>query len=1090
MTIPKSLCEGRYRVQQKLGGGQHSTVYQCYDADREERVAVKVLSVACPNPDVVRSMYKREVGALEGFEHPHVVPMLRYQPEEEQGRLNIVLELVAGGQTLEDLIGGQGDALPVASSVKWRIEQLLGLLSVIDKAHGRGIIHRDVKLSNILVDREHMRLRLADFGIARLLENYGKGGAGTTLREFYTLPFAAPEQVYGRDTSFPADLHAFGVLTASLLAWRIPEKNFPATEINAFMTPFVESHATASIGIEQVVSLGELLFPEVRPPISAKVVGLVRALLGEDPALRPRLPDIELVLREALDATVERQMVQVFVTPTAREKARALGFQGPALLGDLNEGLRLLYEPEHDDRAWSILCIGRRGRARLAPAAEAPGRLKLVEFVLPHQTEIARRREDGFALPFTLIDGEGSAQVLIDAVWEEHQKRLVAEEERKERESLLSIARFVLEKERERIEMIRVRYRFDDSEDGEVKPSAERALAGTAAAAATRPPSGTMKCAEGEVVTLRVMSVLMGRQSDVGDSEMVEDAIPADLQDGLAWDSSFSYNGKSFATAHGYDADTRTLTLKLTRRMSLPSEGEILCVDVATKTQLDRKDAAISCFLDEKAINPRLASLLLDPKQNTVDDLPPVTLIQPLEPAEAMADLVSRALAARDFFLVQGPPGTGKTTLITELVAQILLREPASRVLVTSQANEAVNNAMDALRALDQNRSTGWRGVRDRRGTDGRNIGFDTAFARWADETKVRSADAEQALDDSIGQERGDAIRLALANWREKLPFIPDAKIAYAASVQLWGMTLLRVPTLGKLLPDVDVSFDYVIVDEAARATPAELLVGLVVGKRFVLVGDHKQLPPFLDNETEDDLRRADLDVERAKQSLFEDLFERVGAANKTTLRVNYRMHRSIGDMIGALYYPDVGLVNGVADEERTLDLTLFGGPSRLFWLDVVDGRDRQIPPSTSWFNYEEVVSIERLLDAFERELRTNGASYTVGVIAAYGDQQDRLRERILPQSQRWKALKEVRIATVDAFQGKQDDIVIYSNVRANTTELRFISDKRRLNVAFSRAKRLLVIVGHKETARQSSQLLRVVDWIPPANIIKTKGGR
>jgi hypothetical protein len=124
----------------------------------------------------------------------------------------------------------------------------------------------------------------------------------------------------------------------------------------------------------------------------------------------------------------------------------------------------------------------------------------------------------------------------------------------------------------------------------------------------------------------------MGRQSEVGDREMVDDTIPPELQDGLGWESSFSYNGKDFATAHGYDPETRTLTLKLTRRMTLPVEGEILCEDVPTKTALDRQDAAISSFLDDLAVHPRLGPLLLHPEQNTLDDRQPVELIQPLQP--------------------------------------------------------------------------------------------------------------------------------------------------------------------------------------------------------------------------------------------------------------------------------------------------------------------------------------------------------------------------------------------------------------------------------------------------------------------------
>jgi hypothetical protein len=164
------------------------------------------------------------------------------------------------------------------------------------------------------------------------------------------------------------------------------------------------------------------------------------------------------------------------------------------------------------------------------------------------------------------------------------------------------VARFVLEKERERIYLIRVKYRLDDEEESILAPPPpsepwKQKLAGlrpTTAqpdAAPARPqPPAELRYVEGQVIRVRVVGVLMGRQSEVGDSEMVDDTIPPELQDGLGWDSSFSYNGKDFATAHGYDPETRTLSLKLKRRMTLPVEGEILCEDVPTKTALDRQD--------------------------------------------------------------------------------------------------------------------------------------------------------------------------------------------------------------------------------------------------------------------------------------------------------------------------------------------------------------------------------------------------------------------------------------------------------------------------------------------------------------------
>ena len=91
---------------------------------------------------------------------------------------------------------------------------------------------------------------------------------------------------------------------------------------------------------------------------------------------------------------------------------------------------------------------------------------------------------------------------------------------------------------------------------------------------------------------------------------------------------------------------------------------------------------------------------------------------------------------------------------------------------------------------------------------------------------------------------------------------------------------------------------------------------------------------------------------------------------------------------------------------------------------------------------------------------------------------------RIVPSSTKWKRLAEMQVSTVDAFQGKQKDIIIYSMVRTSEGEKPFISDRRRLNVAFSRARRLLIIIGSKQSAVQSTQLVKVIEKIPEQNIL------
>lgn len=1068
---PRTLCEGRYKVKDVLGRSEHSTVYECYAPERDERVAVKVLSVAGPNPQIAREMFKREVGSLKGFEHPHVVQMLDYMAEEDAGRLNIVLEVVPGGATLEDLIAG-GPSSPLTGTLRWRIEQALGLLQVLVRAHARGVIHRDVKLRNVLLDREQHRLKLVDFGIARILENYGRGATAQTLRDFYSRPFAAPEQVLQRDTSFPADLYAFGVVLASLLAWRLPAPSFAADTLGDFLDAFKAEHADKE-GI-------------------AEVEAIVRGLLRADPAVRPKAAEVERALRAALDGLVERTPVRVIMTNKPRQRARDLGL-ATSLLEDVNQGLRVIYAPERDGKSWSLICIGRQGQVRLVPDEQWKAKLKVVDYFQPHPTTHARDRERAVAAPFLLVEGEGSAEALIDFAWQDHQERERARAEQAKRDSMLEVASFILRKQRERLESIRIRYSLDDDESEKqsaaaLEPWKQKLLAMSSSPVPKPERTETLHVKSGELLRVKVLAVQAGRADDAS-PDVADDVVPPDLEDMIGPDSTFSYNGKNVGTAYGYDHATRTLTLKLQRAVTLPRDGELTCEDVAQRTSLDRQDKAITTFRADEAVNARLPKLLMQPETNALDEREPLDLVQQdLEPADDVADLVSRALAARDIFLLQGPPGTGKTTFITEVICQLLRKDPFARILLASQANEAVNNAVDAVREQNDKLGERWRIVRDHRQEPGRSSpkGFDYDFAAWAEETSSRCAREAASLPESLEGTQREAVAEALKNWRDKLGKLPDVRQDYAESVQVWAMTLLRVPTLWQRMRDV--RFDYVIIDEAARATTAEMLVAMVTGARFLLVGDHRQLPPFFDTETKTDLRDAEIDVERASKSLFEDLFERMPQTNRATLRRQFRMHRSIGKLVADLYYPEIGIEHGVPDEKRTLDLADFGGEQRVFWFDVAEGRERQTQGSTSRWNHEEVVAIEQVLKGWEAELRRKDLTYSVGIIAAYYDQRAKLLDRIRPHHpQLWKALR-IRIDTVDAFQGKQDDIMLYSMVRANTSELRFIADRRRLNVAFSRAKRLLVIVGHRDTAKLQPDLHRVVNAIP-AGAVLTSGG-
>ncbi|MBE7492929.1 MAG: protein kinase [Planctomycetes bacterium] len=1046
-----SLNLGQFKVVGSLGRSHYATVYEAQDTKSGSRVAVKVLELAGTHREVAQAMFRKEIGALSGLEHPAVVRLVGHFEEQNPERLGIVLELVPGGRTLEHLILDVAAGREIKRSLRWRLEQLSALLDGLECAHKRNVIHRDVKPTNVLLDRDVDSLKLADFGIARLLENYGRGETALTLREFYTRPFAAPEQVLQGDASFAADLHAFGLLTACLLAWRVPAPTFKREEMIDFLAPLK----------------AEIPDPEAYHKIEQLLVDL----LHPDPSARPRAVEVQRVLRELLERTADRPVFYARLTRSAEENARKHGCPSVAdILRDLNDGLRGKYEVAVDKQtgaeSFSIKCFGRGLWAHLRPESGDPERLVVTNVGRNPSSIHASQRERALSVPFTLQFGEGPAGELISALFEKFEAERRAEDVRRRKESLFEVARFILAKQRESLLQFRIRYEIDDAPP---EPGSD---------------SSAFVDAHPGFQNVRVVEVLPTDElADV--PEDLDDTWTADLDQR----SPLLLDGQRVGTFHSYNQESRVLAIRIQKRARLARRGDLVCKDVALDAALNRQETALDHFFKDECVNPNLGELLLYPESNRLADMLPRRLVQKLEPESAMLSLVERVLAAKDFFLVQGPPGTGKTTVIAEVMAQILMQDPDARVLLTSQANEAVNNALDALRVVAKSAGKDWRLHRDvkpeRRNHDDAD-GVEASFAEWVKRTREKSRAALVAFV-AQDEERAAIVRDALKKWDERLDVNEDVRVDYAESVQVFGVTCLRVPTLWRMLRDVQ--FDWVIVDEAAKATAAEVLVSLVVGKRFVLVGDHKQLPPFLDTQTEKELKASGIDVGRARKSLFEELFEKISPDNRQTLRRQFRMHRSIGSFVGNLFYAEFGgLETGVDDSERTLALSRFDKAHRVNWVDV-RGRARKEQNGTSWWNQEELDAVHRLLREFENELRQKNVTYSVGVISPYRAQIERLRRKISRAAQTWSALK-IRIDTVDAFQGKQDDIIVYSLVREGEQESRFVSDPRRLNVAFSRSKRLLVIVGDAEGARRSAGLSEIVRAIPPENLEAWRAGR
>lgn len=290
------------------------------------------------------------------------------------------------------------------------------------------------------------------------------------------------------------------------------------------------------------------------------------------------------------------------------------------------------------------------------------------------------------------------------------------------------------------------------------------------------------------------------------------------------------------------------------------------------------------------------------------------------------------------------------------------------------------------------------------------------------------------------------------------------------ADATLVGATCLGIASLSE---GIEFEFDWVIVDEAGKATPPEIMVPICLGKKVVLVGDHKQLPPVVDEALLklQDKEKMNIKKEDLELSLFEYLERSLNGDCKNILDEQYRMNPVIGDLISNLFYGDT-LVSKTLREDKTIPLKLYECKP-LVWLTTAENADRKEEHiSDSYRNpCEAKIIFEQLLE-IDKELGNMKQKKETAIIAGYRGQRDTLT-RLYESSYKARIHNmTIEINTVDAFQGRETDIVFYSVVRSNEEgKLGFLKDVRRLNVAFSRAREQLVVVGDHHCAQKQLEI-------------------
>jgi hypothetical protein len=603
---------------------------------------------------------------------------------------------------------------------------------------------------------------------------------------------------------------------------------------------------------------------------------------------------------------------------------------------------------------------------------------------------------------------------------------------------------------------------------------------------------------------------------------------------------------------------------------SIPNSGRLLLDTAAASIKIDREKSALLALIHRTAdvVELRLRDVIIDPASQEPPSEFVVSQWFRTDLDSDKKEVVQRALGSQGMFAVEGPPGTGKTTFIAELVAQELAARPKSRILVASQTNVALDNALvriadhvdvgrilrladrhasrvagdaqhllidaqverwiDASRGASRRKFEAWCASHGLKPTELELAGglseiarlrdaaiaseklageHEVNLANWVDDpahgdrsdleaeiehlhervarlrrdsraiesklekrAKASGIDTGTALPDELrrfagqvfdrlGSEKGRAE--LFVSWMERLGRSGDFVEALLTNAQVLGGTCIGVARYRDLR---SVEFDLCIVDEASKATATETLVPMVRSKRWILVGDQNQLPPFQEEALRDRelIEEFELDSGELSRTLFDRMLAGLPAHSRCALNVQRRMTEAIGELVSRCFYG--GSLTSLGPEPLPALPGLLPRPVTWWTTSSLPNREevRGGVDGRSYSNPAEVRAVRELISRliFMQRAAALPRGLEVLVLAPYSAQVAELRRQIDSVAGQLEAFR-VEVNTIDAVQGREADLVIFSTVRSNLSDkVGFLESDKRANVALSRARRGLIIVG------------------------------
>lgn len=458
-------------------------------------------------------------------------------------------------------------------------------------------------------------------------------------------------------------------------------------------------------------------------------------------------------------------------------------------------------------------------------------------------------------------------------------------------------------------------------------------------------------------------------------------------------------------------------------------------------TSYDRMQFAMKTFaIDEMSVSGYIFHKLLGhevaaapmkiqmPKKFSVPGLPELNSSQ----INAVKSVLQKPLS-----LIQGPPGTGKTVTSATVIYH-LAKVNGGQVLVCAPSNVAVDQLCERIHR------TGLKVVR-LTAKSREDVESSVGFLSLHEQVRMNDSNLELTKLSQLKSELGE-----LSSQDEKkfktLTRAAEREILTNADVICCTCVGAGDPRLAK------TKFRTVLIDESTQSAEPECMIPLVLGcKQVVLVGDHQQLGPVIMNK------------KAAKAGLNQSLFERLVTLGLAPIRLNvqYRMHPCLSEFPSNMFY-EGSLQNGVTMAQRLRRDVDFpwpvGDTPMMFWSNL--GNEEISASGTSYLNRTEASNVEKIVTRF---FKAGVQPADIGVITPYEGQ----RSYVVSSMQntgtfKKENYKEIEVASVDAFQGREKDFIVLSCVRSNDHQgIGFLSDPRRLNVALTRAKYGLVILGN-----------------------------